>query len=692
MARRIDDDEDDDVVGQLPPQDVVQDAYAPVEADLMWVTDPPSDVEEDEIEDLRAQLARRKSKYYSGGYPDDVDQRTHVNFKQGPKHAGMGDDVGGNVPLAKLLSVGSFILESTTIGDRMCKYPLWPIDGQSERVPAFLEPFRRMFSSKTEFEKMIFGERGWPRRHTPQALTNPDYDTHLRELLASKVVGYSKDVGTPWLWGRYRAVAKDVVDGEIKTARAIFAVYDLNNLGNPPPSFPLFSIQGFLQKLQAINKKLYFVSADLRNFYYQLKIPDWMSPLMCVRVGNEVYMAEVLPMGWTWSCIIAQALTVAILGRLKTGKVSLGFPHAELRDLEAPPGCFDIVVEENGVKKVRGVCAVIYDTVLIAVDSEDFANDWQKRINDNFNDAGLELKYCKVETTTIFSGMELSCPDGRFAWRVAPSTFRNWQIVAPYLLPTPRALWKGVGLLLRYSEVHVVPRVFLAQVAKAQVALTVSRENLRGAEWDAPTVDLGHIQLLSRLIARLNNACSSINTIRGFKRGQGIWTFYATDATPTRSYACEFDSNGQILWQDVIEHDEPKAIQEAEAIAMNMAARRPVCAEARRSNSREIRLIAGDNIPVNRGFFKGYSKANDIDKHLVSYDPWVAVVIVDVPTGVNVADVGSRKGTPGNVDAEFDFRMRQTRDRLNAVAISFEKWPRFYFARTDECFARMPTA
>ncbi len=79
---------------------------------------------------------------------------------------------------------------------------------------------------------------------------------------------------------------------------------------------------------------------DLRHWFYQILISTTLQPLFAVRGPKPtlpVLAFRVLPMGWTWSPYIAQALAWAIILRLYPGQDPLG----RMTPLEAMDGIPD---------------------------------------------------------------------------------------------------------------------------------------------------------------------------------------------------------------------------------------------------------------------------------------------------------------------------------------------------------------
>jgi hypothetical protein len=152
------------------------------------------------------------------------------------------------------------------------------------------------------------------------------------------------------------------------------------------------------------------------------------------------------------------------------------------------------------------------------------------------------------------------------------------------------------------------------------------------------------------------------------------------DATPLRFCVEEFDNEGEPLPGGggdsrpcEIDH-----IDEGEAIAMKYALRRV-------SDPNAILVVGGDNTSVSRGFWRGYSTSEIIQRHI---EPAACkVIFVDIPSRENYADIGTR---PDEAYTSYDVEHRRSRshDRLVEAWKEWQRWPRTYFDRRDPIFTR----
>ena len=600
-----------------------------------------------------------------------------------------GDEVDGNVPLAPLASVGCYDLGGQN-------WPTW-----AERRPIFVEDTRRLFSSKEEFAASVFDGQ-WPTRATAGTTgrsTREKYGPHLRVLADAGVLDGPLDEGQVVTFATYFAVAKDVENFMPINARAIFDLREVNKIGEAPDTFSLFSVRDILRSIARIGPKVYFVHADLKNFYYQLGLPGWMHELMGIRLSNsrEVYRSRVLPMGWDRSCRTAQALTVGGLGMRTVHENALGMPE-RLLDASDPPGLFelDFDAQNRATKKnLKGAGAVIYDTILIAVNEGQIAHQWADRIRLNFESRlGMSLKYLEIDRKTTFAGIDFE--QDRFGprWRVCDTTFATWQILAKNLRSTPRALWRALGFIRRFAEVHLMQRRTFGKLARIQAA--IAQQNCaelrdRNAKWwdkEDPIIADALPQIKLR-IQRLENQWQSLSAFREReKRSRESVANVLVDATLQLVSVVRLTENGTIAeWPDA--RPVPRCqvagqtcqIDECESFAMNWGLQLPQVNEA------TIVVIGGDNTAASRAFWKGYSLAESIDGHIPETpNPRKTVIFVDIPTEDNIADVKTRPDLAWTVE-EIEQRRRASFERLSAAYEAWTHWPGdTYFDRRDDVF------
>lgn len=660
----------------------------------------------------------------------------------------MGDPVDASVDLAPLSNVGCFDLGGS------CGWPVW-----CSRLPKFLENIRVLFSGKAHFCSEVFAGH-WPKRGIfPSPRTRKAYARHILTLCSSGVLEGPAPCGRGITLARYFAVAKDVVDFKPTTARAIFDLTLLNNLSTDVAVFPLFSVSDLLFEVVSVASarggRTFFVVADLKNFYYQLLLPDWCRPLFAIQMAEEdsIFLSRVLPMGWNRACRIAQSLTVAAIGARRQGEASLGMPQ-QLLEVDDPPGLFrlsfDVVpgmishslaeracgeppsgtkltidVERKVLRRQtidepdscgtplarphvgwrtnsssnseKGFCGVIYDTIFLCLSSRDLAEKWADRIRRNFREANLALKYLDVvEDATTFNGIDFA--NGRFGvqWRVAQRTFEVWKVISQQLLSTPRALFQGVGYIRRWAEVHLVQSRRFAKFTKVHAIFT-SKHSREIMETNSPWWDrvdpalAATIQDLSQVIRDLENPWkTSWSVTAGCKRRRSSIAIIAVDATLKLISIVQLRLDGEIdSWPDAriaapIVHGTV-----AENLHIDICEARAMEWGLSSVSSSDIVVLAGDNVAVGRSFWRGYSLADSIDGVIPQHRDGQTVIVVDIPSLCNIADVKTRPELRWS-EREIDRRRKETFERCYAALQAWCDWPAMtYFERQHEIFSHL---
>jgi len=569
----------------------------------------------------------------------------------------------GDVPLAPLDCIGVFDLQ----GD--C-WPLW-----GNRTPRFVEKTRGLFASREAFSEQVFGGV-WPeRQHGP--CTDTAYEPHLMYLVGDSVRVLDGPVpcSEAIFCCKYAAVAKDVKDGVATSARAIFALTGLNEHSSKPESFPLFSMEELLISLTNLRGHIYFVTGDLKNAYYQLKVPRFAQELFGIRTDNSnAFLCRVLPMGWNRSCGIQQSLSLGIAGARDSDESSLGMPES-IAEEETPCGLIHLNHGDSS-----GVLAIIYDTFFLALESRSLAVQWEQRLRRNCRRMGVGLKYLHQANSTTFSGLDVRMGRRELEWRLSATTVASWKAIAPGLKNTPRALWRGLGFLQRAAQCMLLPRIEFVELIQSQASLARAYpEYVRTRNhqwWDSGVVDSDLVEELKRRILGLCNDWVSLRRIR--EKVDGDVRFIAVDATLTLTHIVELDENGREVSTFAAEPCVVDHIDEAEAIAMRRG--------HEHGAGSKILVLAGDNTSVSRAFAKGYS----MSKHLQSYLPQrrkgQTVIFVDVPTQDNLADVETR---PEQYYApeEVSRRRLASFERMNLALQAWRAWPsNNYFARDDSLF------
>ena len=189
---------------------------------------------------------------------------------------------------------------------------------------------------------------------------------------------------------------------------------------------------------------------------------------MGILMDGITYLPVVMPMGWSWSCWVAQAVTWGVILKEQAGDEHLGVPQ-HLPD--SPPGSVEM---SDGTTII-----VILDTILV-IGTESSTKKWKSRIERNMAEAQLMLKYSELSRAVEFAGMRITNDDDGTKWSVREETVTQWKKwederrIEGLASMTPLTLWKAAGFL-RFAAPVVGMRLFeLGRVGAAQSKVSKS--------------------------------------------------------------------------------------------------------------------------------------------------------------------------------------------------------------------------
>jgi hypothetical protein len=224
------------------------------------------------------------------------------------------------------------------------------------------------------------------------------YRRHLLELEACGLVISGRNVrkrfkhGRDWVrwWSSFFCVPKTD-----ETSRCIFNGKKLSTKCRIPPNVNLLTqpeILRMVQRMMKQGKAMYFVECDLRHWFHQIPVHENLMKYFGLKLGqkpspDEWYVWRCLPMGWSWSPVIAQAASwitlmwccEKTLGDCKFKLEPLRKPGVGLpRYLETPSG------------RTRAV--VYYDNVLVFGTHKAEADMLAKTLKTNVESLNVEIK------------------------------------------------------------------------------------------------------------------------------------------------------------------------------------------------------------------------------------------------------------------------------------------------------------
>jgi hypothetical protein len=178
--------------------------------------------------------------------------------------------------------------------------------------------------------------------------SSPDQWRFGSELLSS---GLCKKVnrrkGGRKGYGRFFTVLKKHLEDGTAVVRTILDCKDANTLFKDPPPVNLPSLK---ETIKAFDGKERIVGLDFRHYFHQIPISEGLKRLFNIVFGSLTLEWQAVPMGWTWSCAVAQTLTWYLVCGEEVGT---------WKDL--PP-----LLIRDGV-----TISVVYDNVMLGGDPED---------------------------------------------------------------------------------------------------------------------------------------------------------------------------------------------------------------------------------------------------------------------------------------------------------------------------------
>jgi len=446
-----------------------------------------------------------------------------------------------------------------------------------------------------------------------------------------------------------------VKDDEEKTARPI-------ENGNPikPAHFRAdFSLPGashFVETLLSTNTAgMTALHGDLANYYFQVPLVPARMLQHVFRIDNQLFCWKVLTMGYFKATRIAEALCLDL-----TLRGADDVPH----ETSQPNGLVRL--------KTGGFLVVIYDSFLL-VDKPQVVDRFHQLIRNNCTNANAAVKYqtiAKLDDEFEYCGFLLKPGEHFLRWKIAPSTLRVWNLKLSVPLPsTLRSLWSLGGMLQFAFTVRLVDRRALAAFRQFQANRGAVSENA----WDA------HLRnkLAIALISKLTSMVTAINNDQFVLRNQGSIRRKnllrgVFDATTARwSYALL--SPTRVIYELNGAFESCTQIDQAEAIAGASCLER-LFAQVK-TDSTHVILLAGDNQSVLRAFRSGASSSSGIKREIdrcalvefVEKFPRTPVILVDIPSEENYADIGTRPNISYS-PAQVTQRLNDTISRINIAA------------------------
>ena len=499
----------------------------------------------------------------------------------------------------------------------------------------------------------------------------PDSAFHRRhvEYLKGVAVVVPADPGDVTGVARYSAVLKDI---EPPGARSIFDLRWTNEHAFPVDAqFTLLGVGAFIDVLRSLGdisaKGWRILHGDVKNCYHQMPIGLGLSLACCLRLGDAAFRPTVVPMGFGKACFSAQTLMWEVLLH-KGPEGDLGVPE-ELKNMTHVPG--------HIMLRGGGVIVLVYDSILL-IAPKATVDEFEKRIKRNTAEINVVMKYITVEGATadfVFCGLRLIQDRNGLSWTLPAAKVAEWKLVVGNTLEcTPRSIFALAGMLRFAAPILGWERQRLGRVSKLQSSLG------NVSDWKKPCDGNGPREGLERMremIMALPEDDSQKQHMKSHipKRGREEPMFFAVDATLTHWSVCQM-SQGQIVWQEQGIFVKEARIGVQESLVFAMAVRRAKIRDVTHA------VIATDNTEAGRGFARGHG-VDDIDGIVAGALYESAIIVADIGTDYNIADVGTRP------DVSFSKENIALRTKRTWMCIQ-HAWRRFlgekvvYSERTQE--------
>ena len=172
-----------------------------------------------------------------------------------------------------------------------------------------------IITERAAFESLLIQEE-LDRLRAKQRVrfTNRKYSDHWRDL---RIAGLMRDLDTNLVlfFSTYFAVPKNE-----EVARAIFNGKELSSLFRPPGSVNLLDPPSLIRKVQewytAAKGEVFVVNGDIRHWFHLIPLHPEIQRYFGLHMGDVDGTSSVwtsLPMGWSWSPFVSQALAYSLL-------------------------------------------------------------------------------------------------------------------------------------------------------------------------------------------------------------------------------------------------------------------------------------------------------------------------------------------------------------------------------------------
>jgi hypothetical protein len=279
------------------------------------------------------------------------------------------------------------------------------------------------------------------------------------------------------------------------STRAIMDCREINRLVGVPPALKLIEKEQLFFLLRFFRDP-FFATGDLRHWFYQLSLPPEVREAFTLRVNRRTRRMTCWPMGFSWSPIVAQAITMIIL---REAAVRAGFSVDGVKE-ESPPPYW--VVRSGAKRKIVAFLIGYYDNILIISGNEWTRDNLTSAVKSACKDAGAELKgeivTSKGETEML--GLRFRSANWRVWWEHAAENKARWAQAKPPV--TYRDMAGLIGVILWDWSVRGSPLGAVRDTIAAaeEIGAICSFSEKWDAKLDTPELQASAARLLSRVL------------------------------------------------------------------------------------------------------------------------------------------------------------------------------------------------
>ena len=257
-------------------------------------------------------------------------------------------------------------------------------------------PKEIMAIAATDMVKVVFEGKTGPKRSRPARACDPRFGPSIGNLHDWGIFHHVDSSGRA-IPGRAFANYFEV-DKSATATRSILDCRHANDEAIAPPKFKLVEPNEIIEMLCFFDWPK-IASADFRHFFHQIPLSkrarSWFSVLARGVPGfgaaAEVFESWTLPMGFSWSPILAQSLSWVLATRFVSKKGEKEqFVFESPADAKTPPGY--LIVRRKGTNVIVAFIIIYYDNYVVIADTKDTREKLVWRMTKNAELAGAQFK------------------------------------------------------------------------------------------------------------------------------------------------------------------------------------------------------------------------------------------------------------------------------------------------------------